>query len=284
MFSATARFILKVIFLFSIAIKTCVASELIVDHKTISYTDTGSGKALVLIHAFPTDQQLWNEQVKGLKKHFRVITLDLWGFGNSSPTDGKAITMSQYADEVNRLLDHLHIQHAIIGGESMGGYITLAFLSKYPQKVEGLILADTQSIPDNSDVRKKREVLAKEVLQDGTKNLINGLMPQALSPQASEKTKLFLKDIIQKQSATGMASALGGMSLRQDMSSVLAATSLPVLIITGEEDVLISPKQSEAMHALAKNSKLVVIKNAGHLSNLEQGENWNKAVIELYLK
>ncbi|MBY0377816.1 MAG: alpha/beta hydrolase [Gammaproteobacteria bacterium] len=243
-----------------------------------------SGKPLVLIHAFPTDQQLWSPQTEALNKHFRVITLDLWGFGQSSPTEGEAITMTQYADEINTLLDHLQIKHAIIGGESMGGYIALAFLNKYPQKIDGLILSDTQPIADNAETKKKREALAKEVLEQGTSNLIKGFLPQALSPAASAKTELFLTGIMEKQSAKGIASALRGMALRQDMSSTLAATSLPVLIITGEEDRLISPKQSQDMQALAKNSQLVVIKNAGHLSNLEQAEKWNKAVIEMYTK
>ncbi len=282
MSSITARLILKGILIFMVTISTCFANKLIVDHKTISYTDTGSGKPLVLIHAFPTDKQLWNQQIDPLKKHFRVITLDLWGFGESSPTDGKAITMVQYADEVNALLNHLHIQHAIIGGESMGGYISLAFLNAYPEKVNGLILADTQSIADNADIKKKREASAQDVLEHGTESLINGFMPKALSSQASEKTKSFLHDIMQKQSATGIASALRGMALREDMSSTLAATSLPVLIITGEQDMLVSSQQSHDMHALAKNSQLVVIKNAGHLSNLEQEEQWNKAIIEVF--
>lgn len=282
MLSITTRSVLKGIFIFMITMRTCFANELVIDHKTISYTDTGSGKALVLIHAFPTDQQLWSQQIEPLKKHFRVITLDLWGFGKSSPTDGKAITISQYAAEVNALLDHLHIQHAIIGGESMGGYIALAFLNKYPKKVNGLILADTQPIADNTDAKKKREISAQDVLQHGTENLINGFIPKALSLQASKETTSFLRDVMQKQSANGIASALRGMALRQDTSSVLAATSLPVLIITGEEDSVISPQQSQEMHALTKNSKLVVIKNAGHLSNLEQEEEWDKAVVEMF--
>ena len=282
MFSINTRLILKIVLMFIITTGTCFANELVVDHKIISYTDNGSGKPLVLIHAFPSDQQLWSPQIEVLKKHFRIITLDLWGFGQSSPTDGKAITMTQYADEVNTLLEHLQIKHAIIGGESMGGYITLAFLNKYPQKVDALILADTQSISDNADTKKKREALAQEVLTQGTENLTKGFLPQALSPQASEKTKLFLMDMMERQSAKGIASALRGMALRQDMSKTLAATSLPVLILTGKEDKLILAKQSEDMHALAKNSQLVVINNAGHLSSLEQAEKWNNAVIQMY--
>ena len=105
----------------------------------ISYTDVGSGTPIVLIHAFSADKQLWQPQVTSLKKSFRVITLDLWGFGGSGHVNGQAVTMSDYADEVKQLLDQLHIQHAILGGESMGGYVALSVLEKYPASVSGFI-------------------------------------------------------------------------------------------------------------------------------------------------
>ena len=69
-------------------------------------------------------------------KIFRIITVDLWGFGQSSPTNGQAITMSDYASEVSQLMDYLNVKSAVIGGESMGGYVALAFLEKFPKKVE----------------------------------------------------------------------------------------------------------------------------------------------------
>src|SRR3990167_242408 len=128
------------------------------------YTDNGSGTPLVLIHAFPTDQRLWKPQQEELKKHFRVITLDLYGFGNSSTTDGQAVTMTDYADEVHHLLQKLHVHKAIMGGESMGGYIALAFLKKYPDNVSGLILSNTQSIADSTEVKIKRETTAVDIL------------------------------------------------------------------------------------------------------------------------
>src|SRR3990167_6205375 len=110
------------------------------DGRLISYTDIGHGKPLVLIHAFPTDQQLWHPQQQALKQKFRVITLDLWGFGRSSAVNGQAVSMTDYADEIIQLLDQLHIKKAIIAGESMGGYIALALLAKNPDKIDGLVL------------------------------------------------------------------------------------------------------------------------------------------------
>jgi len=96
--------------------------------KFISYQEKGNGTPLVLIHAFPTGKHLWDPQLNALSARFHVITLDLWGFGESASTDGDTVGMDKYADEVKQLLDQLHIQKAIIGGESMGGYVALEVL------------------------------------------------------------------------------------------------------------------------------------------------------------
>lgn len=254
------------------------------ENRAISYTDEGNGTPLILIHAFPTDKELWAIQKKSLKKYFRVITFDLWGFGQSSPVNGEAITMEEYADQVKQLLNQLHIQKAIIGGESMGGYITLSFLEKYPDSVQGLILSDTQSLADTPETKQKRELVALDVIENGTSNFINGFMTKALTSQASKKTKNSLKDMLMKQDKLAVASAARGMALRHDTSNIISNSTLPMLIITGDQDALISPEQSENMHHLAKNSKLVTIKNAGHLSNLEQPELWNQEVIQMFYK
>lgn len=267
---------------FSLQTTVAFAYSMQLDEKRfISYTDSGKGTPLVLIHAFPTDKKLWSSQ-DGLSRYFRVITIDLWGFGESSPVDGKAISMTEYADEVSQLLDQLHIKKAIIGGESMGGYIALAFLQKYSDQVSGLILSDTQSIADSPEMKAKREATAIDVLEHGTTQLINSFIPKALSPTAPEEKVTFLKNILVMQTPTAIASALRGMALRDDTSNILANTTLPILIITGDQDILISPQQSQDMHALAKNSKLITIPHAGHLSSLEQPEEWNQAVINMF--
>lgn len=102
--------------------------------------------------------------------------------------------------------------------------------------------------------------------------MINSFIPKALTSEASEHTRNFLQNIVTAQSATAEASALRGMAMRKDMSHVLAHTNIPVLIITGQQDTLILPEQSQYMHKLAKNSTLVTIANAAHLSSLEQSE------------
>ncbi|HHF7375045.1 alpha/beta fold hydrolase [Legionella bozemanae] len=263
---------------------TALASTIALPHtkQFISYNDIGEGKPLILIHAFPTDQRLWQPQQEELREHFRVITLDLWGFGESSSVDGKAISMAEYADEVKQLLDYLKIDKAIIGGESMGGYIALAFLEKYPNQTLGLVLSNTQAVADSPETKATREKTALDVLENGTENLINGFMSKALSSNASQQTKDYLHHILTLQKSSAIASALRGMALRNSTSAILATTKLPILIITGELDNVIFPQQSIDMHSLSKNSQLIILSNAGHLSNLEQPKQWNQAVIEMF--
>jgi pimeloyl-ACP methyl ester carboxylesterase len=265
---------------------TFAASFTSKNNQIISYTDKdkGNGKPLVLIHPFPTDQNIWNIQTKELaRRGFRVITIDLWGFGQSTGANGQAITMPEYAEEVKELLDYLHVEKAIIAGESMGGYITLAFLEKYPDKVLGLVLSGTQSIADTDEIKAKRELSAKNVLENGTSDFIANFSSKAFSPSVEHDKQTYLRFILERQSPEAIASALRGMALRKDTSYLLSQSTLPILIITGDQDNLISPQQSEQMHKLAKNSKLVILQNAGHLSNLEQPEYWIDAVVDMFL-
>ncbi len=272
----------KIIYLFTYLFLFCYqAFAMDSTQMAISYTDIGSGTPLILIHAFPADQTLWTPQLD-LKQNFRVITIDLAGFGQAKQTNGDAVTMQTYAEQVKNLMDKLHIEKAIIGGESMGGYVSLAFLQQYSDRVLGLILSDTQSIADSNEAKAKREAAAQNVLANGPTQLVNDFLPKALSANASEETRNYLHSLFEKQSSTAIASALRGMALRSDTSTILSNTTLPVLIITGDQDVVISSQQSKNMQAITKNSKLVIIANAGHLSSLEQPQAWNKAVVEMF--
>lgn len=253
------------------------------------------GEALILIPAFPTDRMLWNPQVLShsnwpgpqptntLDKYFDAIPVSLHGFEMAFPGDtGKAITMDEYAASIKGLLDSAGIKKAIIGGESMGGYVALAFYKNYPDRTAGLILSDTQAIADTPEMKARREKVADYILKHGTSKLANDFPKDALVEKTPESTRSYLQKMILRQPPTGLASALRGMSSRQDTSSTLQNATIPILIITGDQDKIISSVQSEAMHKLAKNSRLVIIKNAGHLANLDQPQAWNQAVIDMF--
>lgn len=248
----------------------------------ISYSDVGRGEPLVLIHAYPLDKRLWKPQQDSLAQHFRVITLDLWGFGQSTAGQGQVISMDNYANEIKQLLDLLHIKKAIIGGESMGGYVSLAFLKHYPERVKGLILSDTNSISLNQQQKESYYQTANDILAKGSNNFIQGFLPKAVSKNASQQTRNYLFKIMNEQAPAAMAAAFKGIADRSNTSTVLNESSIPVLIITGQEDQVLPPQQSSDMHHLARNSRLIVISGAGHLSNLEKPTEWNRAVIDMF--
>ncbi len=249
-----------------------------------SYTDQGAGLPLVLIHAFPADHHLWEPQIKSLSKKFRVITLDLKGFGTASPTQGEAVSMREYAEEVKQLLDQLKIDKAIIGGESMGGYVSLAFVKSYPEKTAGLILADTQAIADTKDQQAKRESTAQDILNNGPTKFVENFVPKAVSPNADQSTKDFLTNLFSKQSANAMASALRGMAIRENTMDQLPNLNIPVLIISGDLDAVIPTSESVSMRNAYPASQLVIIHGAGHLTNIERPAEWNEAVIAEFAK
>lgn len=249
--------------------------------ESISYSEKGQGNVLVLIHPFPTDQRFWNKQQEVLSKHFRVITLDLWGFGktNMINTDKNFISMDEYAQEVKMLMDHLHIKKAIIGGESMGGRISLAFLKHYPNNVQGLILSNTESVADNDEARMKRLAIADSIEKQDKDNFLKTFLGKAISSNSTKAEKEMLKNIFYSQKTAAIAAAWRGIAYREDTTLALKEARIPVLIITSDEDKVISPDQSYNMYKTAKYVNLASINHAGHLSSFEAPDQWNQAVL-----
>src|SRR3954471_23585478 len=104
---------------------------------TLSYTDRGSGPAVVLLHGFPHDSRIWDDQAADLSDHFRLVLPDLRGFGQSRSES--PFTMESLADDVHALLESLGVLPVVLGGLSMGGYVTLAYARKYPQDLRGVV-------------------------------------------------------------------------------------------------------------------------------------------------
>src|SRR3978361_1340076 len=105
----------------------------------IHFTDNGAGLPVILIHAFANDGALWKPQIEAFAKRFRIVAPDLRGFGGSPATDGSAVSMDLYADDVIELMDHLHIKRAVIGGISLGGYVALSLALRFPERTSGLV-------------------------------------------------------------------------------------------------------------------------------------------------
>ncbi len=255
----------------------------------IAYDDHGIGMPMLFLHAFPLNRSMWSSQITALlnEQHYRLVTLDWRGFGGSKgggqphPYVDDVLTMDIFADDVAGLMDILGMEQAVLCGLSMGGYAAFAFLRKYPQRVQGLILADTRPGADTDAARANREQVALLALSQGTGAIADLQVPKLLSEytrQYHPEVEQSVRQMIDAATPQGIAAASRGMALRADSTDLLTTISFPTLVIVGEEDVLIPPDVARQYAASIPGSQFVTIARAGHLSNLERPEAFFVAV------
>ena len=248
----------------------------------IAYDDHGIGQPLLFLHAFPLNRSMWRGELNALLPdgHFRLVAPDWRGFGESDITPGIS-TMEQFADDVAGLMDALGMQNAILCGLSMGGYAAFAFLRKYPQRVKGLILADTRPGADTDEAKVNRENVAQLAETQGTGAIADFQLPRLISEVTRRhhpEVESRIRRMIEAATPQGIAAASRGMALRADSTDLLAGITCPTLVIVGEHDILTPPAVARDYAARIPNAQYVVIPYAGHLSNLEQPESFHQAI------
>lgn len=249
---------------------------------SIDYRDEGSGLPVVFIHAFPLNQTMWDDQVAALRHRCRTITLDLRGFGNSDAPPGP-YAMEQMAADVRGLLSFLDIDRAVLAGISMGGYIALAFSRSYPDAVRAMVLADTRASADTHEARSRRIKSAEKAEKEGSSAIAEEAAPLLLGSTTKQTRPSIVervREMIRANSAQGIAGAQRGMAQRRDSTYILPGIGVPVLIIVGAEDELTPPAEAENLRNGIPHARLRIIDSAGHLSNLEQPEEFNAELIE----
>lgn len=249
-----------------------------VNGRPVVYHAEGIGEPLVFIHAFPLNGEMWRPQIAELVEDYKTITFDLPGFGDSPPAK-ETSSMESYASTIAAILDDANVrQPAVFVGLSMGGYILFEFFRRFPERVRGLVLANTRAQPDTEESKQERERTARRVLQDGPGVVAESMLPKLLSPEASDDLRAQVRSMIMAASPEGIAGALRAMADRPDSQPTLADFNLPVLVIAGEQDGITPPADAEAMADEIAGSSLEVIEGAGHLSNLEQPHAFNAAL------
>ncbi|UBU15160.1 alpha/beta fold hydrolase [Nonomuraea gerenzanensis] len=235
----------------------------------------------MLLHAFPLSSAMWLAQREGLAKVCRVITPDLRGFGGSRLGEDEP-SLDLMADDVARLLDEEGIDRAVVGGLSMGGYVTMAFCRRHPDRVLGVILADTKATADPPEARANRERIAQAALSGGSEVLVTEVLPALIGRTTRERRAMVfgrVKGLVQSAPPGAVAWAQRAMAARPDSFDTLSALKVPLLIIVGEEDELSPPADADAMAQCVPEGKVEIIPRAGHLSAVEQPEAFNTAVI-----
>jgi 3-oxoadipate enol-lactonase len=247
----------------------------------VAYTDQGSGPPLVLLHAFPLNRTMWEPQLTAFAARARTIAIDLRGHGESRPGHTPH-TLDDLATDIKYLLDHLHIERAVFLGLSMGGYILMALYRLHPELVKGLVLADTRAQADSSEGRAGRFEMIRTAQTLGAAAIADVMMPRLLSdrtltsdPGLSAKVRSM---IIQNPIETIVAD-LQAMASRPDSVPLLAHIGCPTLVLVGELDRGTPPSDARFMADRIPGAHLTVLHGAAHLSNLEEPEAFNRAVL-----
>ncbi|MFT5673740.1 MAG: pimeloyl-ACP methyl ester carboxylesterase [Polaribacter sp.] len=245
---------------------------------TISFSDQGTGTAVVLIHGFLENTTMWKNVVPEISKRNRVVTIDLLGHGKTDCL-GYIHTMELFAETITALLKELRIRKCILVGHSLGGYIALAFAEKHPQKVKGLCLMNATSNEDTSE-RKALRLRANKMIANNFRNVVRMSFANLFGPKSKtifkEEIELAISEALQT-SMQGYIAAQEGMRIRVNRNHVLTENSFKKLLIIGKKDPLLDFETS-LDEAKKTNSAIVVFPN-GHMPHIE-----NKLVLNDALK
>lgn len=248
-----------------------------VDNVSWSYSDTGAGRPLVLVHGFPLDLRMWQHQIDHFSGRFRVIAPDLRGFGKSESS--QPFTIASLASDLRALLRGIDALPCVLAGLSMGGYVALAYAKMCPTDLTGLILADTRAAGDTADGKAARNKMIETVRSGGAKSVAEQMLPKMLSDHTrahQPRLEGTMRDMMEHCSPTTIEHALTAMRDREDYTDELPSIAIPTLILVGEHDALTPPDLSRAMHERIPRSQLAIIPNAGHMSPLENPAHFNR--------
>jgi len=240
----------------------------------------GAGEPVILLHAFPLNSRMWEPQAEALAGERRVVTPDYPGFGRSPRTPAQP-DVRYYAEGILGLLDRLGLERVVLGGISMGGYVAFACLRLFPERISGLVLANTRPGPDSEDMREGRREMAHRVSREGVEVLIELMMPRLLAEATRKNSPAVVervKAMILESSPDGAVAALGAMRDRPDSTPLLKEIEIPTLVIGGEEDMISTPEVMGEMADQIPDARHVTLAGTGHLPNLEDPEGFNTAL------
>ena len=254
-------------------------------HGELAYIDRGRGAPLLLIHGFPLDHTMWNEQIEALAEHARVIAPDLRGFGRSPLGEvdpERGISMAQYADELAELLDAIgNSDPIVLVGFSMGGYIAWQFVRKHVDRLRALVQCDTRAAADTDEARAGRIKMAEHVAEWGSGRVAEMMGPKLFSARALEtKPRLMaeVRRVVESTPPAAIAAAQRGMAARPDVTAMLPSIQVPSLVFVGAADAISPPAEMRAIAEAIPHAQFVEIPDAGHMTTMENPAAVNDAI------
>lgn len=238
-----------------------------------------SAPVITLSHSLATDLTLWDPQMESLLKSYRVLRYDTRGHGKTEAPRGP-YSLETLARDARGLLEALGIERTVFMGISMGGMIGQMLALMRPEAVSGLVLCDTSSrVP--AEARPIWDERIEAVQSKGMETQVEATMERWFTPPfrrersgVMEKVEAMIRST-DPEGYMGCAHAIRDLDLTDRISGIKA----PTLVIVGEDDPGTPVAASEVIHQKIKGSELVILKSAAHLSNIEQAEAFNQAVL-----
>lgn len=224
---------------------------------------------LILVHGFPVYHSMWRDQLSGLGDVARIIAPDLRGYGGSE-RGREALSIQLFAHDLLALIDHLQLEHVILGGLSMGGYVVQEFLALAPERVKGLILCDTRSEADSPEEATKRFSTIESIRGGGREAFIEGMIERLLAPSSREGTlTAMIREMAKGASPELLCDTLLALAERRDTTHLLKEISVPSLIVVGKEDVITPPSFAHRMASALRQAEVYEVEGVGHMAPLE---------------
>ncbi|OGL24461.1 MAG: alpha/beta hydrolase [Candidatus Rokubacteria bacterium RIFCSPLOWO2_12_FULL_73_47] len=238
----------------------------------IDYAATGRGRAVLLSHGYSATRRMWDGQHRALGDRYRVISWSLRGHGRTeSPADPAQYSADLTVADMRALLAHLGVARAVVGGLSLGGYVSLAFALAHPEMVEALVICDSGPGYRSADARAAWNARAHARAAELEARGLDAL---------ADRSREMREAMGEHRSAQGLAHAARGM-LAQEGSRVidgLPGIRVPTLIVVGDQDTpFLAP--SDYMAKKIPGARLEVIAGAGHSANLDQPEAFNRVLL-----
>ena len=249
----------------------------------ISYTDSGKGTAIVLLHGFLENKTMWNAFIPEFSKKHRIITIDLLGHGETECL-GYVHSMEDNADAIHAVLTELRIRKAVLVGHSMGGYVALAFAELYPDNVKGLVLLNSTSRADSEERKLNRDRAIKAVKQSFTNFIslsIANLFSEGNRERLKDQIELVKKEAL-KTPLQGIVASLEGMKIRMDREVILHLTPYPKMLILGKKDPVLN--YEENLEQIEETNVQLVTFPDGHMSHTENETELTSVLLNFFKK
>ncbi|MBS4057592.1 MAG: alpha/beta hydrolase [Bacteroidales bacterium] len=242
----------------------------LLDNKEIAYQAEGQGDCLVLVHGFPEDHRIWEDFSRTLSTFFRVISIDLPGFGESA-SFGEVHSMSLMASAIKAVVDEENISRFVLAGHSMGGYAALAFADAFQEMLAGLVLFHSQATADDETAVANRNKAIIQVISDKEGFLLpfSSSLYDASFLRSKPAVVEQIRQIALSQSDKGISADLAGMRDRSNYVGLLTQMNCPVLFILGKSDSRMPAVKILSQVGLPRHAELLLLDKVGHMGFVE---------------